>query len=72
MSDGAVLQTIDTGTVVSGRKLGPTRGVKNKVTAELLEMEARSATAEELQEFLGLAKARTGQLEGDLDNGEGY
>ncbi len=68
----AVLQAIDTGTVISGRKLGPTRGVKNKVTTDLLEMEARGATAEELQEFLGMAKARTGQLEGDLDNGEGY
>ena len=68
----AVLKVNDTGTVISGRKLGPTRGIKNKLTEQVLEMEARGASAEELQQFLGPARARVGQLEGDLENGEGY
>jgi len=68
----AVLQMNDTGTVISGRKLGPTRGIKTRVTDQVLEMEARGASAEELQEFLGPGRARQGQLDGDLDNGEGY
>lgn len=68
----AVLKVNDTGTVISGRKLGPTRGIKNSVTEQVLEMEARGASAEELQKFLGAQRARLGQLEGDLDNGEGY
>ena len=68
----AVINAIDTGTAISGRKLGPTRGLKNELTAKILEMESRGASAEELESFIGHGRARKGQLEGDLVNGEGY
>ena len=68
----AIISAIDTGTVISGRKLGPTRGLKNEVTAKILEMESQGASAEELESFIGAGRARKGQLEGDLVNGEAY
>jgi len=68
----AIVAAIDTGTCISGRKLGPTRGLKNPLTEKLLEMESRGASAEELQSFIGSSRARLGKLEGDLDEGEAY
>ena len=68
----AVIKAIDTGTVISGRKLGPTRGLKNELVAKILEMESQGASAEEIESFIGRGRARIGQLEGDLVNGEGY
>ena len=68
----AIVEAIDTGTVISGRKLGPTRGLKNELTAKILEIESRGASAEELQSFIGFGRARLGKLEGDLVDGEAY
>ena len=68
----AIIEAIDTGTVISGRKLGPTRGLKNELTAKLLEIESRGASAEELQSFIGPGRARLGKLEGDMVEGEAY
>jgi len=68
----AILEAIDTGTTITGRKLGPTRGLKNELTAKMVEMESRSDSAEELLSFLGWGRARGGQLEGDLVEGELY
>ena len=67
-----VVNAIDTGTVITGRKLGPTRGLKSQLSEKLLEMEAGGASAEEMQAFLGAFRARAGQLEGNLDEGEMY
>jgi len=68
----AIIGATDTGTVISGRKLGPTRGLKNEFTAKILEMESRGVSAEELESFIGTGRARLGKLEGDLVNGEAY
>ena len=68
----ALLQAGDTGTIITGRKLGPTRGLKNELTAKLLEMESRGASAEELLDFIGSGRARAGHLEGDFKDGEAY
>ena len=68
----AIIAAIDTGTVISGRKLGPTRGLKNELTDKILEMESRGADAEELLSFIGPGRARLGKLEGDLVDGEAY
>jgi enoyl-[acyl-carrier protein] reductase II len=68
----AIIGAIDTGTVISGRKLGPTRGLKTELTAGILEMESRGASAEELQSFIGGGRARSGGLDGDLVSGEAY
>jgi enoyl-[acyl-carrier protein] reductase II len=68
----AVVKASDTDTAITGRKLGPTRILKNEIATKLLEMEAAGASAEELQAFIGSSRSRTGQFEGDLANGEAY
>ena len=68
----AIVKANDVDTVITGRKLGPARILKNEFAARILEMEAAGASAEELIAFIGVARSRTGQLEGDLVNGEAY
>ena len=68
----AIVKASDVDTVITGRKLGPARILKNEFADRILEMEAAGASAEELIAFIGIARSRTGQLEGDLVNGEAY
>jgi len=67
-----VLEALDTGTVITGRKIGPTRGLRNAFTARMQEMEAQGASGEEMETFIGWGRTRAGQLEGDLEQGELY
>jgi enoyl-[acyl-carrier protein] reductase II len=68
----AILKASDTDTAITGRKLGPTRILKNELATQLLEMEATGASVEELLTVIGSGRSRTGQFEGDLANGEVY
>ena len=68
----AIVKASDVDTVITARKLGPARILKNEVATKILEMEAAGASVEELITFIGSARSRTGQLEGDLTNGEAY
>jgi enoyl-[acyl-carrier protein] reductase II len=68
----AVVEALDTSTIITGRKIGPTRGIKNAFTARMMEMEAAGADADQLQEFIGLGRSPAGQLRGDLEQGELY
>jgi len=68
----AIVKATDTDTIITGRKLGPTRILKNELAAKLLEMEAAGASIEELLALIGSGRSRTGQFEGDLANGEAY
>jgi enoyl-[acyl-carrier protein] reductase II len=68
----AILNAADTETVITCRKLLPTRSLKTEFTRRLLELEESGATASDIREFLGYSRARTGQIEGDLENGEAY
>jgi enoyl-[acyl-carrier protein] reductase II len=68
----AIVKASDTDTAITGRKLGPTRILKNEIAVKLLDMEATGASAEELLAFIGSSRSRTGQFEGDLANGEAY
>lgn len=68
----AILEAKDTDTVITCRKLLPTRSLKTEFTLRLLELEESGASADDLRNFLGYSRARTGQLEGDLENGEAY
>jgi len=69
----AVVKANDTDTAITGRKLGPTRILKNPISSKLLEMEAAGASTEELQAFIGSqSRSRLGQFEGDLVDGEAY
>jgi len=68
----AILNAEDSDTVITCRKLLPTRSLKTVFTRRLLELEGSGASAGDIREFLGYSRARTGQIEGDLENGEAY
>jgi enoyl-[acyl-carrier protein] reductase II len=67
-----IVQANDTGTVITGRKLGPARILRNEFASKILEMESKGATPEELLAFIGIARSRTGELDGDMIDGEAY
>jgi enoyl-[acyl-carrier protein] reductase II len=68
----AILNAGDTDTTITCRKLSPTRSLKTEFTRRLLQLEESGASASDIREFLGYSRARTGQIEGDLENGEAY
>ena len=57
-------------TILSLKKVSPTRLVKNEFFYKIQEMEHRGASAEEIREVLGRGRARNGIFEGDLIEGE--
>ncbi|MFM7672363.1 MAG: NAD(P)H-dependent flavin oxidoreductase [Bacteroidota bacterium] len=52
------------------KKLVPVRLLRNDFYKRIEEAEARGASAEELKELLGRARAKKGMFEGDLQEGE--
>ncbi|MCJ7786177.1 MAG: nitronate monooxygenase [Desulfobacterales bacterium] len=68
----AILNAEDTDTAITCRKVLPTRSLKTEFTQRLLELEESGASAGDIREFLGYSRARRGQIEGDLENGEVY
>jgi len=68
----AIVASKDTDTVITCRKLLPTRSLKSEFSRSLLELEESGASADDVREYLGYSRARRGQLEGDLANGEVY
>jgi enoyl-[acyl-carrier protein] reductase II len=57
-------------TMLSLKKLVAVRLVKNEFYAQVANAENRGATADELLQILGRARAKQGMFEGDLQNGE--
>lgn len=57
-------------TILSLKKLSPTRLIKNDFYTTVQEAEDRGATAEEMREILGRGRAKKGIFEGDLSEGE--
>lgn len=57
-------------TLLSLKKVSPTRLVKNEFFQLVNELEERGASAEELRELLGRGRAKKGIFEGDLTEGE--
>lgn len=57
-------------TMLSLKKIAPTRLVKNELYAKVAEAEDRGASADELRQLLGQAASKRGIFEGDIDNGE--
>jgi len=68
----AILDADDTGSVITCRTLLPTRSLRTQFSRKLLDLEESGASADEVREFLGYSRARKGQLEGDLVDGEAY
>lgn len=57
-------------TLLSLKKVSPTRLIKNEFYLQVQEMEDRGATADELRELLGRGRSKKGIFEGDLTDGE--
>lgn len=57
-------------TMLAMRKLVPVRLLKNKFYNDILALEERCASKDELNELLGKGRARKGMLEGDVVEGE--
>lgn len=68
----AVVKASDTDTIVTCRKLGPRRTLRNEVTTRLAEMESAGASAHDIEAFLGTGRVRKAEIDGDLVNGEVY
>jgi len=68
----AIVEAKDTDTVITCRRLLPTRSLKTEFSQKLLEVEESGASAGDIRNFLGYSRARKGQLEGDLTDGEAY
>lgn len=57
-------------TMLSLKKVSPTRLIKNHFYNAVQDAEDKGASAEELREILGRGRAKKGIFEGDLENGE--
>ncbi len=57
-------------TMLSLKKVSPTRLIKNDFYHKVQEMEDSGASADELREFLGRGRAKRGIFEGNLSDGE--
>lgn len=57
-------------TILSLKKLSPTRLIKNDFYTTVQEAEDKGATAEEMRGILGRGRAKKGIFEGDLSEGE--
>ena len=66
----AIVDTPEGGTMLSMKALMPVRLVKNSFQQRVAEAEARGASASELANLLGRARAKLGMFEGDLVEGE--
>ena len=60
----------DTGTLLTLRKLSPTRMARNPLSVQLQEAETHGADAALLQQILGEKASKRGIFEGDLEHGE--
>ena len=57
-------------TVLSLKKISPTRLIKNDFYYQIQELEHKGASADEIREVLGKGRAKKGIFEGDLTQGE--
>lgn len=64
----AIVEASDTDTVVTGRKIGPVRCLRNEFTTKLLEMENSGASVDEF-EAVGTGKLREAVIDGDIKKG---
>jgi enoyl-[acyl-carrier protein] reductase II len=66
----AVIDAIDTSTVLTLKQITPVRFIKNAFYLRVLEAEKTGASPDELLSLLGRGRAKRGIFEGDLDEGE--
>lgn len=66
----AVITASEGDTLLTLKQLVPVRLIRNKFCKEVEAAEARGASADELKELLGRARAKKGMFEGDMEEGE--
>jgi enoyl-[acyl-carrier protein] reductase II len=66
----AVIKAGEGDTLLSLKALTPVRLLKNNFFEKIREAESHGATAEELKQLLGRARAKLGMYEGNLEEGE--
>lgn len=66
----AIVDAGDGDTQLTLKELTPVRLIKNKFFTDIQEAYNRKASADELRELLGRARAKRGMFEGDLEEGE--
>ncbi len=67
----AVINAIDTDTVITRRNLGlRVRGLRNEYSRQLYEMDRNGATAEKIRDYIGFGMGREGMIEGDTAKGD--
>lgn len=65
-----IVETKEGDTQLTLKELAPVRLIKNKFYQDVQDLYSNCATAEELQDLLGRARAKRGMFEGDLVEGE--
>lgn len=65
----ACLQLDEGGTMLTLKKIGPTRMIKNSLFEQIKEAEDRGASADELKSIVRKGRAKEGIFEGDLKEG---
>lgn len=68
----AIVEAGDADTVITCRKLIPTRSLKSSFSKRLIEYEKSDVTPKDLLDFIGYRSNRTAQIEGNMDGGEAY
>jgi len=57
---------------MTGRNMGPTRCIRNKLTEQILEAEKKGATPMELFELIGTGRSERATMNGDVEEGTIY
>jgi enoyl-[acyl-carrier protein] reductase II len=65
-----ILETTDGDTMLSAKRLGPVRLIKNKFYYEMEKLEQEGASTEKMLEFMGTDRAKHGMFEGNLEEGK--
>lgn len=65
-----VVDSMEGDTMLSLKKLSPTRLLKNDFYQKVAELEAKGGSVDEFRQLLGKGRAKTGMFEGDLIEGE--
>jgi enoyl-[acyl-carrier protein] reductase II len=68
----SILKAKETGTVITGRYIGPTRCVRNKLTEEIIEKEKSGISPQDLLSFIGPGRSRRAATEGEVEEGTIY
>jgi enoyl-[acyl-carrier protein] reductase II len=68
----AILGTDDAATVITGRRTGPVRCIRNALAETILEMERNGATQKDLFTFIGKNRSKRAAKEGNVEEGTLY